>query len=154
MLLKLSLSLLLLVTCAHPPAEESPSTRRMENQIIALVNQYRASKGRKALRYSAAMRDAALGHSLDMARGRVPLSHRGFEKRIKAIREKTGVKGPSGENVAEGYDTAREAVDAWINSPGHRRHLLGDFDLTGVGIARARGGKLYFTQLFIAVTND
>lgn len=153
MLVKLSLSFLMLVACTFPQGsqrEPPPSLDKMERQVVDLVNDYRRSRGRPALRSNPALQDEAEGHSLNMARGRVPLSHRGFDERIRKVREKTGVKGRSGENVAEGYDTAREVVDAWIKSPGHRRHLLGDFDLTGVGIVRSRDGKLYFTQLFIA----
>lgn len=151
MFLKLTFSFLLLVTCSHYGKKEVPSVNEMEDQVVRLVNNYRRSKGRPPLKSSPAMQKEAELHSLNMARGRIPLSHRGFEERIRHIREKTGVKGPSGENVAEGYKTAREVVDAWIKSPGHRRHMLGDFDLTGVGIVRARDGKLYFTQLFIAL---
>lgn len=156
MLVKLTFTLLLLVTCSHYyPGEEKKilPVSEVENQVFQLVNEYRRSRGRPSLKSSAAMRREAARHSLDMARGNVPLSHQGFNERIKRIREATGVKGRSGENVAEGYKTAREAVNAWRKSAGHRKHMLGDFDLTGVGVVRGRGGKLYFTQIFIAVQN-
>src|SRR3546814_3505734 len=156
MVFQLSLSVLLLVTCSHlqpenAPAGRAPSLREMEGQIVRMVNTYRRSNGRPPLKSNPAMHVEAEKHSLNMARGRIPLSHHGFDGRIRRIREKTGVKGRSGENVAEGYKTAREAVDAWIKSPGHRKHMLGDFDLTGVGIARGRNGKLYFTQVLIGL---
>lgn len=129
---------------------EALSVRAMENEIFHLVNRYRRSKGLSSLESGEALRKEAEGHSLNMARGKIPLSHNGFDTRIERIRRATGVKGRSGENVAEGYKTARQVVDAWIKSPGHRRHMLGDFDLTGVGVVRGRNGKLYFTQIFIA----
>ncbi|WP_158640494.1 CAP domain-containing protein [Anseongella ginsenosidimutans] len=153
MFLKLTFSLLLLVTCSPYGKKETPppSLNEMEQQVVQLVNKYRRSKGLSPLRTDPAMQQEAERHSLNMARGRIPLSHNGFEGRIRNVREKTGVKGRSGENVAEGYKTAREVVDAWIRSPGHRKHMLGAFDLTGVGIVRSRNGNLYFTQLFIAV---
>lgn|SRR5690606_3610905 len=159
---KLSFSILLLVTCSSPEVttrsprenrESAVSIREMELEIVRLVNEYRRANGRSTLRAAAAMQREAERHSANMARGKIPLSHQGFADRISRIREQTGVKGRSGENVAEGYKTAKEVVQAWIKSPGHRKHLLGDYDLTGVGIARSRNGKLYFTQLFIAITN-
>jgi uncharacterized protein YkwD len=44
---------------------------------------------------------------------------------------------------------AREVVDGWLNSPGHRRNIEGDFRLTGIGIAKRSDGMVYFTQIFI-----
>lgn len=162
MVFKLAFSLFLLVTCSSPrlgnqtpQSDRQPpvSLHQMELEIIRLVNAYRRDHGLPNLRANDAMNAQADRHSVNMARGRVPLSHQGFAERIQKIREQTGVKGRSGENVAEGYRTAQEVVTAWIKSPGHRKHLLGHFDLTGVGIARAKDGKLYFTQLFIALEN-
>lgn len=45
-------------------------------------------------------------------------------------------------------DTARVAVEGWIKSPGHRKNLLGAFDLCGIGVAQSSGGEFFFTQLF------
>jgi uncharacterized protein YkwD len=42
-----------------------------------------------------------------------------------------------GENLAEGYRSAGGVVNGWMNSPGHRRNLLGQsFDDAGVAIVR------------------
>ncbi|HYH56898.1 MAG TPA: CAP domain-containing protein [Anseongella sp.] len=144
---------MLLVTCSEYPGRKAPPVAEVEDQVFQLVNEFRRSKGLSSLRQVAAVRKEAQRHSQNMARGIVPLSHLGFSERIKRIREATGVKGRSGENVAEGYKTALEAVNAWKKSPGHRKHMLGAFDLTGVGVVRARNGKLYFTQIFIASRN-
>ncbi|MFN3555646.1 MAG: CAP domain-containing protein [Bacteroidales bacterium] len=32
------------------------------------------------------------------------------------------------ESIGGGYSTAAEAYNGWLNSPGHRRHLLGEID--------------------------
>ena len=41
-----------------------------------------------------------------------------------------------GENIAGGYVTAQAAVDAWMDSPGHRANILNaNFDEAGVGYA-------------------
>jgi uncharacterized protein YkwD len=52
------------------------------------------------------------------------------------------------ENVASGQMSAREVVDGWLNSPGHRRNIEGNFKLTGIGLARGSRGMIYFTQIF------
>lgn len=146
--------LVLWLTCSYcrvqKDKDDSPSERQIEHQIHDLVNDYRRSRGLRALEIDAALQKEAQQHSLDMARRRIPLSHQGFQERIARAREENGAKGRAGENVADGWKSAREAVDAWIKSRGHRRHMLGDFDLTGIGVARDRNGKLYFTQLFMA----
>jgi hypothetical protein len=43
-------------------------------------------------------------------------------------RLKMSLQGPMG---------AREVVDGWLHSPGHRRNIEGDFRLTGIGLAEA-----------------
>ncbi len=40
------------------------------------------------------------------------------------------------ENVAAGQANVGEAMTSWINSPGHRTNLMGDYKFLGVGYAR------------------
>ena len=51
------------------------------------------------------------------------------------------------ENVAYGYNVT-SVVDAWMNSPGHRANILGDFTHIGVGVAKGSDGQLYYVQNF------
>lgn len=54
------------------------------------------------------------------------------------------------ENIALGQKTPQEVMNAWMNSPGHRSNILGaSFDQIGVGVARAKNGTYYWTQMFI-----
>ena len=56
------------------------------------------------------------------------------------------------ENVAynSGYsDPATQAVQGWLKSTGHRQNLEGNYNLTGIGIAKNAKGEYYFTQIFI-----
>jgi uncharacterized protein YkwD len=49
-------------------------------------------------------------------------------------------------NTAE--EIARQAVDGWMNSPGHRRNILdGTYSESGVGVA-VSDDDVYITQLF------
>ncbi|NYC93835.1 uncharacterized protein YkwD [Clostridium acetobutylicum] len=41
-------------------------------------------------------------------------------------------------------------MNGWMNSPGHRANILGrQYREIGVGAARSRSGKIYWTQVFI-----
>jgi uncharacterized protein YkwD len=53
-----------------------------------------------------------------------------------------------GENLAEGYHTADEVVNAWMASPEHKANILKpDFTTMGIGIAN-KNGKNYWAQIF------
>lgn len=95
------------------------------------------------------MSQLAREHSQWMASRRT-MSHRGADGRFRKLQ-------PAGmvafaENVAYNLnhpDPAQTAVQGWIGSPGHHRNMIGaDYRLTGVGVARAKDGSWYFTQLF------
>ncbi len=90
-------------------------------------------------------------HSQAMASGQVPFSHNGFEARVKAIGESIPYRSAA-ENVAynQGYSNPdQQAVEGWIKSPGHRKNMEGQFDVTGIGITKNAKGEYYFTQIFI-----
>jgi uncharacterized protein YkwD len=79
------------------------------------------------------------------------LSHDGFEQRIDAISQAIPLRSAA-ENVAFNSGFANpdtQAVMGWIDSPGHRENIEGNFDLTGVGITQNTQGEYYFTQLFV-----
>ena len=80
--------------------------------------------------------------------GEVAFGHDGFDDRIEVIIQVEGKLRASGENVASGHMSATEVVEGWLNSPGHRRNIEGIFSHTGIGLARASDGHIYFTQIF------
>ena len=85
-----------------------------------------------------------------MANGIVEFGHDGFSARVNAIREDIPYQAAA-ENVAYnmGYsDPAATAVEGWLDSPGHKENIEGDYNLTGIGLC-VKGGHYYFTQIFI-----
>jgi uncharacterized protein YkwD len=135
------------------PAQRSTfqSLATLENQTHARVNDYRASRGLPLLAWSDVVADQARRHSLDMATGAVGFGHDGFKQRAAAIDRTIPWIGVS-ENLymmTDRPDPAAAAVAGWVDSADHRKHIEGDFDMTGVGIARAPDGRLYFTQIFV-----
>ena len=67
---------------------------------------------------------AALGHDI----GHVPFGHQGFAVRIKRVQAHLPNTSNAAENVAYHYKTAKIVVDGWMQSPGHRRNILGDYE--------------------------
>ena len=117
--------------------------------ILRYVNEHRRAKKLAPLQANSFISSVALEHSRDMLSGKTPFGHEGFNSRIDKIRKRLGKLHVAAENVASGPMSAREVVDGWLNSPGHRRNIEGNFKLTGIGVARRRDGMIYFTQIFI-----
>lgn len=120
----------------------------MSADILRYVNEYRHSKRLKPLQPNSYISSIALEHSRDMLSGKTPFGHEGLRQRIERIAKKIGPVHVGAENVASGPMSAREVVDGWLHSPGHRKNIEGDFRLTGIGLARKSNGMIYFTQIF------
>lgn len=147
------------VSPSPSPNNVSPQTssnsnseyRELERTVFQLVNEYRQSQNLPPLQLEEPISQSARQHSRSMATGEVSFSHAGFDRRIEAIAESISYRGAA-ENIAynQGYNNpAQQAVEGWINSPGHRKNMLGNYDLTGVGIAKNAEGEYYYTQIFI-----
>lgn len=121
----------------------------LEDDILKYTNQYRQAQGKPALRSNAAVQEQAAAHSRNMSKGKVPFGHNGFNSRTKAVAKETGHVSAAAENVAYGHLDAKAVVQGWINSKTHRKNLLGNYTLIGIGTARSRDGTIYYTQLFI-----
>ena len=127
----------------------STSITDLEKAVNQQINQYRASKKLPPLSIDPRISQQAKIHSENMASGKVKFSHDGFDGRVKAI---TIPYQSVAENVAYNMgfsDPVRNAVDGWIKSDGHRKNMEGQFNLTGIGIAKNAKGEYYFTQLFV-----
>lgn len=126
------------------------SLEGMEKGILYYVNQHRKSIGKPALEMLDAASTQAATHSRNMAQKKTPFSHDGFEARFAAIKKQTGVSyNGVAENVAYGEMTAEEVVDGWLHSPGHKKNIEGDYNLTGIGVSKDKNGTVYYTQIFL-----
>jgi uncharacterized protein YkwD len=138
-----------LLTTAEAAQAAPVSTATLQTQVASLSNQQRVKAGCKALKVNAQLLWAARGHSKFMATSGV-FSHTGarnstFITRVKAA----GYTAPRSENIAWGYRSATEVVNAWMKSPGHRRNLLDCGAKTfAVGVVYSANGTPYYTQEF------
>jgi uncharacterized protein YkwD len=142
---KLNLCLILFIGFNSGSREKNVET--MESDILKYVNEDRLTHGLSPLQMNDLESSLAAKHSQDMLVGKVKFGHDGFNKRAKAIQKALGST-EIGENVAEGPMTAREVVDGWLHSPGHKKNIEGNFTLTGIGYASDKKGNIYFTQIF------
>jgi uncharacterized protein YkwD len=123
----------------------------LEQSAYELVNQYRASLNLGTLKFNPQISQQARIHSENMAKHIVEFSHDGFDGRIETL-EAQIVYLSAAENVAYtmGYDDpANKAVEEWLKSDDHRQNIEGDYNLTGIGVAKNQQGEYYFTQIFI-----
>jgi uncharacterized protein YkwD len=61
----------------------------------------------------------------------------------------TSFMAASAENVAYGQLSAKAVVDGWLKSAPHKKNIEGNYNLTGIGLAKDRKGVIYFTQIFL-----
>ncbi|MEG5042271.1 MULTISPECIES: CAP domain-containing protein [unclassified Microcoleus] len=127
----------------------SSSITNLEKAVNQQINQYRASKKLPPLSIDPRISQIARIHSENMANGKVSFSHDGFEGRAEAI---TIPYKSVAENLAYNFgynEPVRNAVEGWIKSDGHRKNMEGQFNVTGIGVAKNAKGEYYFTQLFV-----
>jgi uncharacterized protein YkwD len=131
------------------PGDSTAGRASMEEDILYYTNKFRKSKGLPPLQLEESISREARSHSRDMANGRTGFGHEGFEARVGHVTKKLGRVASAAENVAYGNLDAEGVVKGWIKSPGHRRNMLGNYNLIGIGTARGKGGITFFTQVFI-----
>jgi uncharacterized protein YkwD len=127
----------------------------LERRVFDILNDERSGNGLPPLRWSNEVADLARSHSQNMADYKF-FSHRDTGGlTVDGRAESYGLAGwrGIGENIATlrgRSDPAVTAVETWMNSPGHRQNILGGrWSDSAVGVAVAKDGTYYFTQVFI-----
>jgi uncharacterized protein YkwD len=134
------------------PVKPNTPSDPIEASVHSKINAYRASQGLGELTFDDYIAEVARAHSTNMAKGTVPFGHDGASDRWKAIQNRIVGALAYGENVAmnRGYtDPASIAVQGWLNSPGHKANIVGDYNMTGIGVAKSADESYYLTQIFI-----
>lgn len=123
--------------------------KALEEEVLVLINQHRKKIGLSILKMNSKITEVALTHSRNMATGQTPFGHDGFDSRVEQLRTEITNVYAEAENVAYGANTAKEVVNMWLHSPGHKKNIEGKYNLTGIGIVEDDSGTLFFTQLFL-----
>lgn len=137
-------------------AQAAPASNdtAIENAILFHINAYRQQHGLTKLTMNTNMVREAKIHSADMAAHRMPFGHKAFATRINRLHKQVKNSGAGAENVAYNYKDAQDVVKNWLRSPGHKRNIDGNYNVTGIGVVRDSHGKLYFTQIFLNTNNS
>lgn len=118
-----------------------------EVQTMKLINDYRVSVGLNALERSNHISFKCQEHNLYMIENKV-VDHNDFTARSNNITNVLGAK-KVGENVAYNYKTPEAALRAWLESPGHKANIEGDYTHFGIAVTTdAATGKKYYTNIF------
>ena len=137
------------VMVGSPAAVVAPAEAELMSLLVTQTNQRRHAAGCGQLDVDPDLIVASLRQSDYMADtgrfGHLGRNGSTFVARAHAA----GYATPAGENIAWGYDTATEVMDAWMASPAHRRNILNcDARSIGTGVRYAADGTPYFTQVF------
>lgn len=142
-----------LAKTAHAPVASSASS--LERRAFDLINAERRAGGEEPLAWDDELCRMARQHSEEMVRQNF-FSHEGPDGDMVDRARALGIRGwkALGENIAynQGFDDpAAFAVERWMGSAKHRANILsGMFTRSGLGIARAADGRIFFTQVFAA----
>jgi uncharacterized protein YkwD len=108
-----------------PPVTNFPTGDALVDQVVQLTNNYRQQNGLQVVTYSSTLSVAAQVHSQNMALQDF-FNHTGLDgstpgQRVNAVGYQYSI---ITENIAAGFSTAEQVIQAWINSPSHRANLL------------------------------
>jgi uncharacterized protein YkwD len=126
-----------------------PDTVRKE--MLARVNAIRKKAGLNSLRLNSDLEKAAQRHAEDMlTRGyfahESPSGTTVRERSRKAGYDWSAI----GENIAFGQTSVDEVVETWMDSPGHRKNILGrHFNELGIGLALGKGKDGKYQVLWV-----
>lgn len=122
-----------------------------EFDLMQSINKYRESKGLSRLLVIDHISYLSAQHNQCMIQKK-SVSHNGFVQRSNELLQLYGAI-DVGENVAYNFSSNKGVLDAWINSPSHKKILEGNFTHFGLSIAKDTiSGENYFTNIYIKKT--
>jgi len=147
-----------LISCSSNETEETTSPRpeliqnydynSSELQLADLINEHRVSLGLNPLQLINHVSYKSEEHNAYMIARKV-VNHDLFPQRSENIIEVLGAVKVN-ENVAYNFVSSSSALNAWLNSPGHKENIEGNFTHFGISIRTdAETGKKYYTNIFI-----
>jgi uncharacterized protein YkwD len=126
--------LLSFVGAETKPETPDPKLLAIEANIIAHTNAERARYGLPALEVDHSLMDSARNHAQYMTISR------------RLVHTNQGVA----ENIATGQSSSDEAVNCWMNSPGHRANILHPhYRRIGAAAYRTPEGQIFWCQQFL-----
>ena len=147
--LLVSISLILKAQAPTPSPTDPAKSDPVIAQLVEAHNKERAKENLPPLKLEAKLSEAALVHAKDMAEHEV-MSHDGSDGSTPKQRVVNAGYHflASGENVARGYDNVSGVMQGWMDSPPHRKNILGDYSEIGLARVDGKDGKPYWCAEF------
>ena len=146
-----------LVSCSSDSSEGSSTDNKLvttynyndsELKLVTLINDYRASIGLNTLEVINHISYKSQEHNIYMIDNNV-VNHDYFHQRSNNLIQVLGAD-RVGENIAYNYQTPESAMSAWLNSPGHKANIEGDYTHLGISVTvDETTGKKYYTNMFM-----
>ena len=146
-----------MVSCSSDSSEASSTDNKLvtsynyneaELKLVTLINDYRTSIGLNTLQVINHISYKSQEHNIYMIDNNV-VNHDYFQQRSNNLIQVLGAE-KVGENIAYNYQTPESAISAWLNSPGHKANIEGDYTHLGISITvDETTGKKYYTNMFI-----
>ena len=141
---------------ASAQSKDKPSTPAESSKVDSIIedlveghNQERAKEKLPPLKLEARLTEAARVQARDMA-DRQKMGHEGSDGSTPEQRVVNAgyhyLK--TGENVAVGYRDVEEVIQAWMDSPGHRKNIMGEFTEIGLACVIGKDKKPYWAADF------
>ncbi len=127
--------------------EKVPQVKVIEVEILELINNYRVEKKLIPLKNLSIIKSVAFTHT-DYMVSVNQVNHDNFFQRKKSLVQNVSATKVT-ENVAYAYSSAQSVVTAWLNSPGHKANIEGDFTDFDISAEKNLQGQWYFTNIFI-----
>jgi len=131
-----------LAPAANPTPAAAPSIPASNSayaaEVVRLVNVERAANGLAPLTMDNNLSAAAAIRAQEI---NVQFGHtRPNGLSCFSVLQELGISyRAAGENIAIGQPSPAQVVQAWMDSPGHRANILGDYTRIGVGVTAASG---------------
>lgn len=121
--------------------------RALETENFCVTNALRVREGLSPVLWSEQAHEAALAHAQDMAQNNY-FSHTdrnggSVADRVRAVGLKVS---RVAENLAAGGQNGNLMHELLMNSQGHRKNILGQYQFLGVGVAFGEDNRPYLTQ--------
>ncbi len=121
-----------------------------EKELLELINEQRKSYGLSELSFDSELQRVAKAKALDLVKNNYFDHNSPTYGTPFAMMKSFGISyKAAGENLA-GNSTLKGAVNAWMNSEGHRKNILNNaFNYTGIGIVDSPVYGMVMVQMFI-----
>jgi uncharacterized protein YkwD len=139
------------VVAASDTSTQVPSLDDREWQVIQYTNKERSKSSLNLLAVTAQLQNCADTRVNELL---IQFTHeRPDGAKYNTVLKENGISfSNSGENISSGYYTAKQVVESWMNSPGHKSNILtSDYNIMGAGYAYTSYDyrQHYWLQFFV-----